>query len=249
MTEAFGNPSDPAILLIHGAGSTMLSWDDELCLRLAAAGRFVIRYDLREQPTLDAYVRDAIAILDAHLVPRAHVVGMSFGGAIAQRLALDHPRRVSALTLASATPGGPGHPTPDLPGPTRALPDPPQPDWNDRDAVVEYLVEAERPYAARFDEQAARELAERVFEHGLPAQGGDFEMGDPWRERLPAITAPTLVIHGTEDPVFPLDHGLALANEIPGASLLALKDTGHEYFPRATWDVVVPLLLRGHVGA
>ena len=79
MTEAFGDPSDPTILLIHGAGSTMLSWDDELCVRLAAAGRFVIRYDLRDLPTLDAYVRDAIAILDAHLVPRAGGVIIAHG--------------------------------------------------------------------------------------------------------------------------------------------------------------------------
>lgn len=68
--------------------------------------------------------------------------------------------------------------------------------------------------------------------------------GDNARERLAGIAAPTLVIHGTEDPMFPLAHGQALADEIPGAELIPLERTGHEYFPRETWDVVVPAILR-----
>ena len=186
---------------------------------------------------------------------RAHVVGLSLGGAIAQLLALDHPDRVATLTLASSTPGGPGHGQPDLPGMSEALAasfadEPPAPDWSDRAAVVGYLVEAERPFAGRsFDEAGMRELAGRVFDRTpeLEAQltgSFEFDAGDPWRERLGAIAAPTLVVHGTDDPLFPLGHGRALADAIPGAELLALERTGHEYFPRATWDVVVPALLR-----
>ena len=69
--------------------------------------------------------------------------------------------------------------------------------------------------------------------------GGDHR----WRERLGGLDAPTLVVHGTEDPVLPYGNALALASEIPGASLLALEQTGHE-LPRAVWDVVVPAILK-----
>jgi pimeloyl-ACP methyl ester carboxylesterase len=179
---------------------------------------------------------------------------MSLGAGIAQLLAIDHPDRVATVTLASATPGGPGHRQTDLPGMTHALraffaDEPSEPDWGDRAAVVEYLVEAERPYAPRFDEAAARQLAGRVFDRSpdLEAHLTDtsgFEMGDPWRHRLGAVAAPTLVIHGAEDPLFAYEHALALANEILGAELLRLERVGHEYFPPASWDVVVPAILR-----
>jgi pimeloyl-ACP methyl ester carboxylesterase len=261
--ERFGDSADPAILLIHGAGNSMLSWDEELCGKLAGGGRFVIRYDLRDAGRSVTYapgtagygyadlVEDAAALLDALGVARAHVVGMSFGGGIGQLLALDHPDRVAALTLASSTPGGPGHPAPDLPGPSEDLDEPPEPDWTDRDAVVEYLVEAERPFAARsrpYDEDRARKLMRRVVEHSSNIEwsltdSGSFDLGDPWRERLGSLRAPTLVVHGTEDPLFPYEHAEALAREIPSTELLPLEATGHEYFPPHTWDVVVPAIL------
>jgi pimeloyl-ACP methyl ester carboxylesterase len=261
--ERFGDPADPAILLIHGAGNSMLSWDEELCGRLAAGGRLVIRYDLRDAgrsvihaPGTARYgyadlAADAAALLDVLGLERAHIVGMSLGGGIGQLLALDHPERVSALTLASSTPGGPGHLAPDLPGPTQDLAEPPEPDWSDLDAVVEYLVEAERPFAARsrpYDEDGMRRLVRRVVEHSTNIEwsltdSGSFDLGDPWRERLGSLSAPTLVVHGTEDPLFPYEHAEALAREIPGAELLPLEATGHEYFPPHTWDAVVPGLL------
>jgi pimeloyl-ACP methyl ester carboxylesterase len=73
------------------------------------------------------------------------------------------------------------------------------------------------------------------------------DAGEPWRARLGHVAAPTLVVHGTEDPLFPYGHAEALAREIPGAGLLPLERTGHEYFPREMWDVVVPAILR-HTG-
>jgi pimeloyl-ACP methyl ester carboxylesterase len=259
--EAFGDPGDPAILLIHGAGSSMLSWDEELCARLAGGGRFVVRYDWRdagrsvtyavgEPPyTLRDLGADAVGLLDFFGIARAHLVGMSVGGAIAQLVALDHPERVASLTLASSTPGVPGEETSDLPPPQAGLAVPPQPDWSDRAAVVDYLIESERPYSPRFDDPAARALAERVFARSRDIAASATNpflvpAGEPWRERLAQIAAPALVVHGADDPMFPYAHAVALASEIPGAELLRLEDTGHEYFPRATWDVVVPALLR-----
>lgn len=259
--EAFGDPGDPAILLIHGAGSSMLSWDEDLCARLAAGGRFVIRYDWRDAGRSVAYavgepphtlrdlLADAIAILDLFGIQRAHLVGMSIGASIAQLAALDHPDRVASLTLASTTPGIAGEEGGDLPPPAISAGPPPRPDWNDREAVIEYLVESERPYSPRFDDAAARATAARIVDRTRDLQASTtnpymVEPGEPWRGRLGRIDTPTLVVHGVEDPMFPYAHAVALADEIPGAELLPLEHTGHEYFPPATWDLVIPAILR-----
>ena len=264
--ETFGDRADPAIALIHGAGSSLLNWEEEFCERLAAGRRFVIRYDLRgagRSVAPDAFslrdlVADAVGLLDHFGVERAHVLGMSLGGAVAQLLALDHPERVASLILVSTTPGGPGHPQPDLPAISPELAalfadEPPVPDWTDRAAVIEYIVALERPFAARFDEAAARDLAGRIFDRSTDLSASlteafEFDIGEPWRQRLGEITAPTLVIHGREDPMFPYGHARALASEIPGGELIALEETGHEYFPRATWGLVVPAILQHTAG-
>ena len=260
--ETFGARTDPAILLIHGAGNSMLSWDERFCTRLATGCRFVIRYDIRDtgrsvsyEPGAPPYglrdlVADAAGLLEALGVAGAHIVGLSLGGTIGQLLALDHPRSVASLTLIASTPGMPGEESGDLPEASAGVfaSVPARPDWSDRAAVIDYLVESERPFSPRFDEAAARELAARVADHTInPASVPNvyvLDSGEPWRDRLGQITAPTLVIHGTDDPMFSLDHARALAREIPGAELLCVEHMGHEYFPPDTWDVVVPAILR-----
>src|SRR3954451_22664687 len=121
-TEPFGDPADPPILLIMGLGASMLWWEEGFCQLLADGGRFVIRYDHRDtgrsityEPGRPRYsgsdlVADARGVLDAYEIPVAHVVGVSAGGALAQRLALDHPDRVSSLVLISTSPALPGEP-------------------------------------------------------------------------------------------------------------------------------------------
>src|SRR3954469_4953968 len=198
--EAFGDPEDPVILLIHGTGSTMLSWQDELCERLVAAGRFVIRYDSRDAgrstgavgaagPSLRDLAADAVGVLERFGAARGHLVGMSGGAAAAQLAALDHPSRVATLTLACATPGIPGVETHDLPPPTVRFPAAAAVDWSDRDAAVAYLVEAERPYAAQFDAVRARALMERVVVRAIDIRASatkpfEVDAGAPWRRRL-----------------------------------------------------------------
>ena len=258
--EAFGDPRHPAVLLLHGTGSSMLFWPEALCARLAGGGRHVIRYDSRDTGrstasagaptyTLRDLAADAVALLEPLGAARGHLVGMSGGAAAAQVAALEHPARVAGLTLTGATPGIPGAETPDLPPPTVALPAGPEPDWSDRAAVVRHLVEAERPYAADFDEAAMTALTERVVDRAADVRAGatrpfEVEPGAPWRARLGAIAVPTLVIHGRQDPMFPPAHGRALAAEVPGAELLLVDGMGHEHLPPATWDVVVPAILR-----
>ena len=153
--DTLGDPGDPPILLIGGAAASMDLWDDELCARIAASGRLVVRYDHRDTGRSTTYppgappytgndlAEDAIAVLDALGVGRAHLVGMSMGGGLAQQLAFTHRERVATLTLISTT--AIDFASGDLPGMTQALRSafeepPPLPDWNDREAAVAYLV-------------------------------------------------------------------------------------------------------------
>lgn len=261
--QTFGDAGDPPVLLVMGMSASMLHWEDELCERLAEGGRFVIRYDHRDTGRSVTYpvgapgysgtdlIDDAAALVPALGLDRAHVVGFSMGGAIAQMLALDHAEHVASLTLISTSPlGG------DLPPSSEALrahfaDPPPEPDWADREAVVEYLVEDERAYAARsrpFAEEERRRLAGRIFDRTIDIEAcmknhAVLEGGGSWRERLGEIRMPTLVLHGTEDPLFPIEHGVTLTTEIRGARLVRLDGIGHE-LPREAWDVVVPEILR-----
>lgn len=270
-----GDPADPAVLLLHGAGQSSAAWEDEFVARLAAGRRFVIRYDSRDAGRSTSYpvgapayglpdlVADAAGLLDALGIDRAGVVGMSQGAAVAQLLTLDHPGKVSALTLSASTPGGPGHHQPDLPGITEELSafftaEPPAPDWTNRAAVVDYLVDVERPFAATsrpFDEAGMRAAAERAADRAGTAIAAQLtnpfliSAGPEWRARLGEITAPTLILHGTEDPLFPYGHAVALADEIPGARLVALDHVGHALFPRHTWDLAVPAILEHTEGS
>jgi pimeloyl-ACP methyl ester carboxylesterase len=265
--ETFGDHDAPAILLIYGAAGSMDWWDPEFCRRLAAGGRYVIRYDHRDTGRSVSYppgapgytgpdlIGDAVGLIDARAGGPAHVAGLSMGGGIAQYLAVEHPQRVATVTLMSTSPAGPGNPENGLPPMAERVAatftDPaPEPDWTDRDAVVEYLVDAERPYAGpdSFDEAYVREVARRVVDRTVNPESAAknhwlLEGGSDIRHRLGEVTAPTLIIHGTEDPLLP-GHGAALAREIPGAEQLLLDGVGHQSPPRSTWDQVVPAILR-----
>jgi pimeloyl-ACP methyl ester carboxylesterase len=261
-TEPFGDPADPAILLVMGIATSMLWWEEGFCRLLADGGRFVIRYDHRDtgrsvtyepgQPGYsgDDLVADATGVLDAYGIAAAHVVGVSAGAALAQLLALDYADRVLSLVLIStsfAVSTDRRLPPPsDEFGPAVAAIDV---DWSDPESVIEYLVDYSRVLAGgqrAFDEAAFRELARREVERArdfAAAQNHDLLHDEP-RARAPlsSISVPTLVIHGTADPMFPLGHGEALAEEIPGARLLRLEGAGHGAY-RADWDTITRAIL------
>ena len=265
--ETFGDPHERAILLIGGMSSSMDWWEDGFCEGLAAGRRYVVRYDLRDTGRSTTYPpgepgytgadlrADAVALLDALGVDRAHLIGVSMGGAIAQGIAVEHPERVATLTLVDTTAALAGAPTdlppmaPEMAAFFEAAGKRQAPDWTSPSAVVDMLVEDQRAFMrAGFDEARVRAVARRVVErsndlrsmtnHALLESGPepDGSLGD--------IVAPTLVIHGTADPMFPLPHGEALARVIPDATLLPLDGVGHELPPPVTWDLVVPALLK-----
>jgi len=266
-TESFGDPADPPILLVMGMGGSMLWWEEGFCRVLAGGGRFVIRYDHRDtgrsvtfergRPGYTAadLVGDAVGVLDAYGIAAAHVVGVSMGGALAQLLALDFPERVASLVLISTSRAVPGdRPLPPSTDEFARFVATVEVDWSDAASVIEYLVDYSRVLAGGrrpFDEAALRELARRDVERArdfAAAQNHDALAGDERsREPLSSVMARTLVIHGTADPMFPLAHGAALAEEIPGARLLPLEGAGHGV-DRADWDTVARAILE-HTGS
>ena len=184
-------------------------------------------------------------MLDAYGIPAAHLVGVSAGGAFAQLLALEFAERVLSLVLISTSPATPG--ARDLPPPTDAFGrfvSTAEVDWSDRESVIEYLVAYSRLLEGGrgpFDEAAMRELVrrdvERARDYGATQNHDLIPEGESSSTPLTSVKVPTLVIHGTADPMFPLEHGEALAREILGARLLQLEDAGHGV-DRADWAAI-----------
>jgi pimeloyl-ACP methyl ester carboxylesterase len=173
------------------------------------------------------------------------------GGGIAMSLALDHPGRVDSLTLISTSTGSS---EPDLPKMSKKLKayfarERATPDWSDRAAVIDYIIEDLHAFAGRrgVDEDRSRQLVGRIFDRtrNMASMSNHWalEGGEPIRPRLAQIRVPTLVLHGTDDPLFPYGHAEALAREIRGARLIPLEGVGHEMPPAAVWDVVIPAIL------
>ena len=258
--ETFGDAGDEAVLLIHGACASMLWWERELCEAIASHRRFVIRFDNRDTgrstyypPGAPAYslsdmARDAIGILDALDVPSAHVVGRSMAGGIALVLGVDHSERVKSLTFLTTTPGGDDLPPMSdefLAETTR------QPNLSDSEQLVDYIVSVLRAYSGGspyFDEPATRALAHQDVARTLSMASAlqnhfAIEIDGPATGGFGDIVAPTLVVHGERDPVFPLAHGEALRDAVPGSELLVLPEAGHE-LPRALWQRFISAMLR-----
>jgi pimeloyl-ACP methyl ester carboxylesterase len=261
--EEFGDPGDPAILLIMGLGVQMLGWDEELCGLLAAEGFRVVRFDNRdvgrstryEGPVpewgalavgdgssatylLDDMADDAVKLLDHLGIDAAHLIGASLGGMIAQVLALRHPERVLSLTSMMSTTGdrSVGQPHPEALG---ALFSPPP---NDREGIAEWAVRNWRVIGSpgfEPDEEAVRERARRSFDRGYNPRGVGRQLaailasGDR-TAALRELRLPTLVIHGEDDPLIDVSGGKATAAAIPDAKLILIPGMGHD-LPRPLW--------------
>ncbi|GAA2051690.1 hypothetical protein GCM10009839_68510 [Catenulispora yoronensis] len=261
--EQFGDPAHPTILLVHGASASMLWWPRELCERLAAGRRHVIRFDNRDtgrsttfpvgRPgySLADLADDAIGILDALGVERAHLIGRSMAGGIVTLAALLHPDRVDSLTLVSTTTGGAG-----LPGMAREFIEytsTRRPNPSDPADVVDFIIGLMRVYAGEspyFDE-AAEAAVRAIAEQDLTRTADiaacltnhfAIDLSVPDRAAGRTVDVPVLILHGDLDPVFPPAHALATQQHYPGSQLVILPRTGHD-LPPQTWDVAVPAIL------
>jgi pimeloyl-ACP methyl ester carboxylesterase len=255
--ETFGDPADPAVLLIHGASASMLWWPSELCLRLADRGRYVIRYDQRDTGRSTSYppgrpgysmrdlAADAVGLMDALGIDRVHVVAQSMSGGVGLVLGVDNPPRVASVTFVSTSTGAD-----DLPPAT--VPHFERPDFTYAAAVEEYVVRSTvAELGPLCDIEATRELVRRDI-----ARARDFEASltnhyamsfdGPVHGGFGDLTMPVLVIHGELDPLLPLAHGEAVRDAVPGSSFVVLKGAGHGV-PEALWDEFVEAVLQ-HTG-
>lgn len=261
--ESFGNPEHPPILLVMGALASMVWWDAAFCRELADKGRFVIRYDNRDvgrstfyPPGAPGYniedmVDDALRMLDHYRVDKAHFVGMSLGGMIAQLAALRNPDRVLTITMLSSSVWDSGQ---DLPPVDQKILDyhaqAGSIDWSDEEWAIRYMVGGWKLLNGSkhaFDERQAAKLAEEeyhrarsflsMFNHAL-LKGGESYYG-----KASSIRVPALVMHGTEDPVLPFPHAKAIERAIPQARLITLEGRGHEIHPD-DWDLIIEEIVR-----
>ena len=261
--ETFGDPSHPALLLTMGLATQMIGWHEDFCRALADRGFHVIRYDNRDvgrsksmggrAPTLLQLLRrdkraaaytlgdmagDGIGLLDHLGIERAHVMGASMGGMIAQTMAAHHPDRVLSLVSMMANTGArwSGEPSPLL-YPVLLKPAP-----RDRDAYLDHAVWVFSKIGSPGfppDEEDLRDLAGQSFDRGINPSGTGRQLaaiiasGDR-TPLLRTISVPTLVIHGKQDRLVPLSGGRATARAIPGSRLLIIDGMGHD-IPRGAW--------------
>jgi pimeloyl-ACP methyl ester carboxylesterase len=265
-----------------GLGMQMLAWREEFCQLLADRGFFVIRYDNRDvglstkmedagtpdlmalmagdyssaKYTLDDMADDAAGLLSALDIDAAHVAGASMGGMIAQALAIHHPDRVLSLTSIMSTTGNPevGQPRPE------AIPALISPAPNDRDGFIEYqagLFKLIGSPAYPADPERLRGLIARSYDRmnypiGFMRQLAGVVASPDRTEALGSVQAPTLVIHGENDPLIQVSGGEATANAVPGAKLLKIPGMGHD-LPPELWpqfvDAIVENTERARAGA
>ena len=264
--ETFGNPADPALLLISGFSAQLTSWHENLCKLFAAQNFHVVRFDnrdcglstkldgvvvnttavitaaLMEEPipevpyTLTHMAADAMGVLDGLGIAKAHVMGASMGGMIAQTVAIVHPHRVLSLTSVMSQPGEPevGQPTPEAMESFFTAPPTSREEYLDSSAS--WLVWHSKKYrdAQRTRAQAAVDFDRSFYPEGGPRQLAAIYASGRRSEGLAKLTMPTLVLHGLDDTLIAPDGGERTAQIIPGAKLVMLEDMGHD-LPEPLW--------------
>lgn len=268
--ETFGSPSDPALLLVMGFTAQLIAWDTAMCELLAGRGYHVIRYDNRdcglsthfdgvvvnpmefmqaqlagnpmpEAPyTLSDMANDAIGLLDALGIDKAHVLGASMGGMIVQTIAIEHPDRCLSMTSVMSSTGDPraGKATPEA---LAVLLSPPP---TERDAYVANSERAAVFCSKRyFDPQKARDRAGAAFDRAFYPEGATRQLAAIYAsgdrtEKLANVEVPSLVIHGRDDQLITPSGGTLTAEAIPGANLLLLADMGHD-IPEPLWPLFI----------
>jgi pimeloyl-ACP methyl ester carboxylesterase len=271
--EAFGDRSDPAVVLVMGLGTQMLAWPDEFCGRLADSDRYVVRFDNRDcglsthldwlaapDPArvllrretapyrIENMAADTLGLMDALRLDTVDLVGASMGGFIAQAAALASPDRLRSLTLLMTSTGSRrvGYPSPKV---ARRLLR--RRSVGDRDAAIAMAVSVFRLIGSPgyvFDEEYLQRLAGRSYDRAYDPKGYLRQLAaclvqQDRTPRLRELRVPTLVIHGLHDPLVSPSGGLALARAIPGARFVGYSGMGHD-LPRELLSEIASEIVR-----
>jgi pimeloyl-ACP methyl ester carboxylesterase len=271
--DTFGQSTARPLLLIMGLGSQMVAWPRGFCERLAAKGHFLVRFDNRDTGlstkmehagvpnifeaveasqggrqvsapyTLSDMARDAVGLMDALELKKAHVCGLSMGGMIAQTVAIEHPHRVLSLISMESAVGEAGLPE-STPAARQAMFTAPP---AERDAYIQHVTEVFRVFSGgsdKFNESIEGEIAALSYDRSYHPIGFALQLmailaSVSRKQALRSIKVPTLVIHGVQDALLPLQHGIETAETIPGANLLVIEGLGHGLSYPELWDEIV----------
>ncbi len=256
--QSFGDNQPQTVLLVNGLGSQMTRWPEAFCEKLVAKGYRVIRFDNRdtglsiwptEAYTLTDMAHDGFAVLDAAGVKRAHLAGVSMGGMIVQRMALEHPDRVLSMTSIMSTTGEPSTFQSSPEAATVLNTPPPNPDKN-YEAFIAHGIASARTigspsYPWTDDEVRERVIAEhaRAFNPAGVARQMAAVRGDGDRTAaLKGLAIPVVVLHGADDPLLPPAGGEATAAAIPGAELRIIPGMGHD-LPPGLYEIFIDAIV------
>ncbi len=271
--DTFGDPKNPALLLVMGYTAQMVGWEEEFCKMFVAKNLYVIRFDnrdcglstkfdgvqvdvnavitaaLMEEPmpkvpyTLSDMASDAVGLLDFLKIERAHVLGASMGGMIAQVMAIEHPTRLRTLTSVMSMSGEPeyGQSAPEAMNALLSVPP------SDRDGYIAHspIYQAFHSKKHRSVENskrvAARDFDRSYYPQGAPRQLAAIYSTGRRTEQLRALKTPTLVIHGKDDTLITPSGGERTAELIPNAKLVLVDDMGHD-LPQPLWGKLVEIV-------
>ena len=268
--EEFGDPSDPPVLLIMGLATQMIAWHEDFCEELVERGFHLVRFDNRDigrsthvdnrppttkelllrrtppgQYSLSDMAEDSAALMRELDIAPAHVVGVSMGGMIAQSLAINHPGRVLSLASMLSTTGNRRVGLPRMRALAVILRGAP----SDRDAFVNFSVRVQKVIGSRqwLDEARTRRQAGEAYDRchypiGVMRQLVAIQTSGDRTEQLRRLDLPTVVLHGTKDPLVPPRAGRATAAAIPGAHLVELEGMAHDV-PRQMWRQVIDAIV------
>ena len=275
--ETFGDPSSSPLLLIIGFASQLIFWDEKLCEQLAQKGHYVIRFDnrdvgisskieeagipnvmkifeaiMRGEPvtppyTIEDMADDAIGLLDALGIEKAHICGMSMGGMIGQTIAINYPQRTLSLISIYSRMGDSEDPQP-KPEAFEVLTTPPP---ETRDENIEHALKVFKVLAGpgfSFDEKWHRKIAAQAYDRAYYPQGAARQLAAVLTQKnrkpaLSSISIPTLVVHGADDPLVQVECGRNTAATIPDAELLIIEGMGHDLPHDGAWPQIIDAIV------
>ncbi len=271
--DTFGKHGDPPLLLIVGLACQLIHWDEGLCEQLARRGHYVIRFDnrdaglstklaesgipdigqiikarmkgevMRPPYTLEDMADDAVGLLDALEIEKAHICGISMGGMIAQTIALNHRQRILSLISIYSQTGNPALPPPTPEALECLLTPPPM----EREANITYTLDVWRTFSGTgfpLDEDWHRKIAAQAYDRAFYPEGVARQMAAVLAQKnrkseLGSVSVPTLVIHGADDPLVAVEGGKDTADAIPGAELVIIDGMGHDLPHGGAWSQIV----------